>query len=528
MPKTQWTCAGLLLLVALVLRAYFCFSDHSLWGVDGGAYILSALRTTGHEATHTDFIRPPLAPGLLLSPLISWFGYDLALKIFSYLAYLLIVPAYYFFAKRFLSGWALVTAIGFFLFDWMLAEMWIAGDLPMLGLSVLLLLLLALWPREAAKNDRLRNQEKLLLLGAPTMIALLNQTSTGIAFVLIVMILLFLWRADRKRLIQILPWLIAGGFIALIVCWRWYVSVLPGSGYTRYPGPLVAVYSAPNSAWEQMAWGGLTALWLICRRSNTLRALGFLLLAVSALGVCVSFDESIMNIFYRSRYLIAPLAYIGGVKFAATYAGWFFRKAQKWQYPVLTAGGVLSLLILIAGWFYQVEVERVLDRMVTPQMDQAITYIRLHPITNPDNRNQTVVTNSYSLSLYVAAITQHKTAWSQVYSPPPKYVQPHADAICMFGWNPGCDVRAAIERQHAGYLLIETAWPSHGRQEIGAMEGMPNLYDNMKHFAYRPDTMGYIWGNPYPPGVDPWTQLTNEPWLKKVFSAGTTRVYLIQ
>src|SRR3989304_4355930 len=236
---------------ALLIRLYFILNHQGMWGVDGGAYLLSRNSVLGDEPTGTDFPRPPSAPGWLLVPFTYLFGDDYGLRYFALFASLVAFPPFLLFASQLFKGWKLVWAAGLLLGDWMLAEMFTAGVLPMVGFSFIFLALWAMWHSKRRWDWKIA---AILAICFPA-IAYTNQTSTGLTALVFPAFVLGLG-SDRAFLRRLLLPVVVGVALAS-TAWPWYANVAFGSGMLRYPGPLVDFYSLSNAGWFLwlLGWG---------------------------------------------------------------------------------------------------------------------------------------------------------------------------------------------------------------------------------------------------------------------------------
>lgn len=535
----------MLILVNFSIRLYFVLHHQGMWGVDGGAYLLSRNYVLGDEPTGTDFLRPPLAPGWLLVPFTAIAGDDLGLKLFSLGASLAILPPFLLLARRFLTPWQLTIGVGLLLFDWSLAEMFTAGTLPVLGFAGIML---AMWatlrlaePGTSPVNGLGRPEKGCFLsvqglLGGPgpvwrgralaagvlalsiPWIAYTNQTALGIGVLVLPFFILTLLAFSRDR------WGIAGrltlplliGTILAATAVPYYLAVAPGSGILRYPGPLIAPYGI-HVLWVKVLVGVPIGLFCTWKGSPAVKSLGLALLTLTLLVPWRSFDESLQNIFYRSHYFAMPFLYICGVWTwkVLTMGG---KRQRLWLYlkPALVPYSLAMASIFGLGYLYQLHTESKLGRMVTPQTMQAIVHIRLDP------EDGSILTNSYSLSLYVAALTKRQAPWTQLQAPPLAYQKQNQSAACILSWTRECDSSRAIQELGVRYVLVETIWPSRADAFVNQIEGSSSLWRlATRHAMFRNGAIGAIAGAP----ADPWGVTASAPWLELVLEEGTTKLW---
>jgi len=331
----------------LGLRLYLALEfEGGYFGVDGGAYSVGLNELLGINVNNPGFPRPPLAPGWLLYPFIEIWGMDTGYKIWSSLASLSPVVPVVLFARRLRFGpgsavssstaawerfpmppaWAVPFAAGFILLDLLHAEMFVTGALPLIAFG---LLGTAWWAmaRLCSSHEQLTDRRKawlsLVLAACIGLIPWVNQTTAGLAVITLPVYAGGLLWYNRRGFItttqRIAPPMFVGGVIALMAL-PWYMDVLPGSGQLDYPGPVVYFTRWPDPAWSQMGIGvslGLLMMWKGVE--PWLRGLGTLLVLLSTLTVFLSYDETVINLFFRSRYLMAIPFYIG-----VTWAVWRF------------------------------------------------------------------------------------------------------------------------------------------------------------------------------------------------------------
>jgi hypothetical protein len=347
----------LIVIAAFALRLGLVLSYDGYWGVDGGAYWLSVANVLGDEPTGAGFPRPPLAPGWLLAPFGAAFGDDLGYKIWSSAASILPVIPVYLFARRLTRTeavepayrgsrtWVTAGAVGFLLVDLLHAEMFVTGALPLIAFAWLG----TAWWAMCSLHEQWNWRTAAVLAGCVGLIPWINQTAAGLAVITLPVYLLALLWYGRKRsvvglrlscaarsnpvvsppdhlylgsnaltdhpLVRIAPPLFVGGVIALLAL-PWYMDVLPGNGILKYPGPVVFLTVPTDSAWLQLALAWPLGLLMIWKgEAPWLRSLGVLVILLGTLTVFLSYDETIINIFYRSRYLL-PIPFYVGVAWA--------------------------------------------------------------------------------------------------------------------------------------------------------------------------------------------------------------------
>ncbi len=460
-------------------------------GVDGGAYMLSADYVRGLPQL-ADFTRPPLAPGWVLVPFLASFGDMLGLKIFHILASLAIIPPFYLFARLYLRPWFAVIASGFLLVDWRFFEMFIVGPLPMIGFGFMLLAMVGI---HGIVNGKGWRHGGYVALGIP-LIFFTNQTAAGISlYILPIYTLLTLWSNRGQESLKIQTLLARLGifvFIGLLLtvpAYPYYIGVAPGSELLVYPGPFI--YLSNDVALFYMLIMSLVILGASLVWGNRpIKALSLVLLATMLVVPWNSNDETVMNIFYRSRYLMTVFFYVCAV--------WLMQflvdreSTYRWV-GVPWLATVFGILIFGLGVIW--EGESVKTQMVTAETAKAIQQI---------DGDSTVVTNNYSMALYVAALTRQPVTWAQGAEPPPAYAVQHERTICIFNWVEDCNPYFNAGLIAAKYVLAETRWPHK-------LEYSDGLY-------------GRMWGAL----PDPWLFTDRALWLELVYSEGTTRLWRIK
>jgi len=523
---------------ALVLRLYLALSYQGFWGVDGGAYLESVNTVLGHPPDSPGFPRPPLAPGWLLVPFTATLGFDIGYKVWSALASLAPVLPVYLFARRLegvkgvSSRWIAPFAVGFLCLDLFHAEMLVTGALPLLAFG---LLGTAWWamgslvdrsrietclsqphesrplfdaslhlhhPRREGGVSRflqnLAHRDAIILALCIGLIPWINQTTAGLAVITLPVYLagLVWYNRDVRPLVRITPPALVGGVIALAAL-PWYMQVLPGSGQLDYPGPVMYLTRAADPAWVQLglAWFvGLLVIWK--GQEPWLRALGILCCLFGTLSVFLSYDETVINLFFRSRYLLAIPFFVG-----ITWA--VFRFAipglARWgppAFPVIMA--LIAAALFFTGYIMQVHGQSRLSSMISP--DTAVILEELRR----DHPGEGIIANSFTLSLWISALTEAPTFTTWNAEPPAFFTEDDQDVRCLLGWVPGCDPVEAQKNLGARWILIEGKFPWYN----GELTGVPGVYGSLNY-------------------EDPWANLHNVPWLELTYEQGTTTVWRI-
>ena len=497
-PSAQATLLAIFLL-ATGLRLFLALSHPGFMGVDGGAYLISQNQALGIDTTGNAQPHPPLAPGFLLVPFTALWGNEVGLKLFAVVASLLPALPVYLLARRFLPPWPATLAVGFLLVDWLHAEMFEAGALPFVGFTFITLALLAI----SSLAHRFSWRATLGLACCIPIIAFTNQTSTGIALFVFPAYLGSLVFFQRRQTSQgagwlaplpwILPGLMAGAIVAL-PAWPWYVSVAPGSDIVRFPGPLLSLSAWGSSPWWQLALTAPVGYW-VARYAidHRLRALGVVTVLLALLNVVSSSDEALINIFFRSGYLVAVPFYI--------CIGWI---VWRYWWPACfrtVAGGRLALAglaimipLVTAGYVYQFYNQGKWTDRAVPTTITAIQYLQ------DKVPGQPVITSEFSLANYVAGINGTTAYWTTMSDPPPAWAEMDARVRCVFGWREDCDPVEEACRLGARYILVDVRFP----------------------------TEQMVWPTWAPLPKKPWEVTARAPWLELVYSQGPTRLWRVE
>ncbi|MEM3170297.1 MAG: hypothetical protein QW838_05935 [Candidatus Nitrosotenuis sp.] len=480
-------------------RLAWALGHEGYLGVDGGAYLLSRNAVLGAEPTGMGFPRPPLAPGWLLVPFTAWLDDDVGYKVWAVLASLPLIPAAYLLARRFLPPWQALTAATLVAVDMGLAEMLVTGPLPMLGFALIAVGAWAMLGLASAPHWRYA----LALTGVLPLIAFTNQTSAGLAAVTFTTLYMALAvyhpsMASQPvwRRVLAAPWTLrwtaiaaVPGLLLSMAALPWYLAVVPGAGVLRYPGPLVYLTGWPDIVWfvlvAALVVGVLTAV-----RARAvdyrLQATGVLVAVLGVLQVFLSYDESIINIFYRATYLL-PV-------FAAPCAVWLTARAlprtPAWRR--LAVGATLALVaVLAAGNVSQWQRQAAYSDMVTPATARALATL---------DDGQGIVTNAFSMGLWVAALRRVPSPHVWTTQPPAAYQAQDAQVRCVLGWVADCDVGQAVQALQVGHVLVDERFPRYNQRAPGNYMAPP----------------------------DQWRVTARAPWLRLTYSEGTTRLYRIE
>ncbi len=465
-----------LIAFTLGLRLFLVLTHDNTLGVDGGQYLLSALQVQGKDATGQGFVRPLLAPGWLLVPFINAWGMDIGFKIFSALSSILPLYGAWILSRRFLSSRLSLLLTAFLSIDILLMEMMVTGTLPLIAYTILLIAFYAIW-RLLDAADFSWKWVGLLSICIP-LIAHVNQTTTGIALVLIPVFVIanVIFHPRVTAYFPVFLGLSLGGLFALTALPR-YLAVAPGSPETHHPGPLIYFGNFPSDpAFLLVLIATPVAFFLVKWADDPrLRAYGVLMMASALLTLFYSADESLINIFYRNRYLLPFLWYPGVI--------WVFTESIRrgvWRdIPKQLGYGVLILLLGVGlyGSIYTFHKQSSYSDHITLATMGILETLKA---TDP---TAGIITNTRLMSLHVAAMNQVPVASAWTWKPPPAYTEEEYHVRCVLGWINGEDVyqvsglnlvlRPALDREdecspresasviQAKYVLIDTRFPRY-------------------------------------------------------------------
>jgi hypothetical protein len=475
----------------------------------------------GDEPTGAGFPRPPLAPGWLLVPFVHYLGMDIGYKVWSSVASVLPAIPTYLLARRIGSSspakgphppprWipAAAFAAGFILLDLLHAEMIVTGALPLIAFA---LLGLVWWAMGELAEDWSWSSAGVLIISLG-LIPWINQTTAGLALVTIPVYGAALvgfkakatWDTQQitgfirynDHFLSVIPRLaiplFAGGVIAICAL-PWYLQVMPGTGLLNYPGPFMYLSPWNDSSWVQVALAVPLGLYVIWRGQQPwLRALGVLILLLAVLLPWLSTDETVINIFYRSRYLLA-LPWFVAITWCV-FARWL-PSMPPWGKTLSMALTVAAIAIMGTGYWWQFNNQTKYSDMVTHETEQALE------IARASGDGKSIINNSFTLALWISAINQVESPHTWTWEPPSHWIQTDRDVRCVLGWRPECNVSESIQALNAGWILIENRFPYYNLRAPGVY-GAVNV-------------------------PEPWASLPTTPWLDLVYSKGTTDLYRI-
>ncbi len=504
-----------LVLLVVGLRLALVLGHDGHLGVDGGAYLLSRNNVLGNEPTGAGFPRPPLAPGWLLVPFTGILGDEVGYKVWSALASVLpMLPVFL------LAGWLAgarfsLLATLFFGLDLLQAEMLVTGALPQIGFFLLGMALVAM-NNLATKPTK---EWALCLIVAVGVIPWVNQTSAGLAVILLplywVALLAFTGRGQlypwshRSDVVWgIIPPAVIGAFIGLAAL-PWYLTVLPGSGVLDYPGPWLLLTHPFDIVWVQTVLAlGVGVPCALRIPSPAGKALAVLLIATGLLAPFRSYDETLMNVFYRSQYLM-PLFFYPCVFWLAAHWGLprlrepvamvnrFLSNPAIWggnpQFPGVALLTVAMATVMLWGFLWSFNGQARYSIHITPETGAAMALASADGTTG-------IVTNGFTLGLWIAALNGVPAPHVWTAQPPAKWLEDDAMVRCLLGWVPECDHGQARDVLGVSHVLIEHRFPW--------------INDRVS-------------GNYLAP-TDQWQLTAEAPWLDLLYSQGTTKLWAIE
>ena len=479
-----WLTLGLIL-----FRLFLTLTHPGYIGVDGGAYLLHALRLMGAPVPEgLDFQRAILGPGYLLTPFLAAFGLDVGYKIWqAVFATIPIIPAAALLAHRMLPRrLALIATVFVALNPWNW-EMLVTGSLPLIGIALIMLVLWGLIPVTAGIGHK---WDKAAIVLGVAAIPYINQTSTGLAAVAIPVFVgsMCLFTQSGKPLRYALPWLALGASLSLPAVALFYGDVFVGSDRMSFPGPKVFVSTGYRASWLVFFYAlPIVFAALNLKHNSALKSLALVVFAHSALSLFNSYDEAIVNIFFRSQHLATPLLMILGTWYVS-------REVKHIKNRAAVALGVFAFAIVLAGGsLYAYQRQAYYSDMLTPNMLEALTLI-------PDHQSETIITTNFMSGLWVAAYEKTPTAWLFAANPPLHWQAQYHETKCVLGWRVDCAPLVAAKAINARWVLVDMRFP---------------------HITDREPP---LWGA----SEDTWAPVLAAPWLEPLYSGGTVRLWRIR
>ena len=465
-------------------------------GVDGGAYLVGRNDVLNEGSTNSAFNRLPLGPGWLLVPFTSAFsdlvGYKIWSSIFSVVP---IFPAAYLLAQRSLSAsWSLAAAL-LAVGGWLSTEMFVTGSLPLIGFGFTMIIMWGVQGiaeesqhvRYAISKNRIYGlrYEIAIALAIP-MLALTNHTAAGIAAIVLPVWTLMLYMKPGFRIWE-MTWPVLMGITLAMFAWPWYPQVGAGSEIYRYPGPILFLRPTVMDMGYYVAAGAFLTAFLAWRRGWRSYAAVIALLGIMA--PFYSFDETIVNLTYRGRFLCSLLMSIVWIaEIRDLVSSW--PDALRKGVLLLSSAGVLI------GSVFVYDVQREYSTFVNPDVEHVLEAVMADPADG------SILTSNFGEGSWYQGLTQLPVYYTFAHEPPRAFTQSERDVRCVFNWIEGCDVAAAVDRLDASYVVVNRHWPAD-------------------------------WGQIYKAPADGrdraalWNPLDRAPWLVPLAEAGEVKAWLI-
>lgn len=463
------------------LRTALSLTADGLSGIDAGAYLNHALGLIGHGSPGLDITRPPLAPGWLLVPFIELLGNVAGYNLFSAVFSMLLPITLTAIAWRLFSPWRALLVAVFACIDPFALGMMVTGVLPLVGSALIVIASYCMWETSEKGLSWKRGIGLAVSLG---LIAFVNQTSAGLA----VMVIPLQWALLRNRKALVLP--LAVGALLAASALPWYLGAAPTDGRLTYPGPLVL----PHNLWEHQLWVGIGVLALAHRVARSeafrqaaqpLRMCLYLVTFLGCLQMFQSFNEVVMNLFFRATYLMTPFLWL----------------LLAWMAPPQLLESVMNTRMRLAAAFSLVLLVGVTAVQVREQQELSGYGVRAVLATASFIDHGTVVTNSQATAFVIGAWTESGVYWSHYIEPPPAFRESDAIARCAFGWLEGCSLPPDVS-----YVLVDTRLPFDA-------------------YGIAPRELLTPYGAPE---RKPWGSLDQAPWLALVHESGPVKLYEVR
>jgi len=159
---------------------------------------------------------------------------------------------------------------------------------------------------------------------------------------------------------------------------------------------------------------------------------------------------------------------------------------------------ILAAALMLTGYIMQVHGQSEKSAMISPVTAEILEEMKR------DHYGEGIITNSFTLSLWVSALTEAPTFTTWNAEPPEFFYEDDLKVRCVLGWVPGCEPRQAAAQLGAKWVLIEGKFPWYH----GQIKGVPGVFGSVNYQA-------------------PWADLPNLPWLELVYHRGSTKVYRI-
>lgn len=487
----------IILTATFIFRCGLVFSHDGYLGVDGGAYLLSVHAVLNDGPSYADFPRPPLAPAWLLVPFIELWGIDYGFKIWTVIASMLPIPAVYLLTRKFLSKNYSLLAMAFVAIDPFSAEMLVTGALPMIGMALYLVLL---WGILDLHQNKLNFKNVFTIIVSLGLIPFVNQTMAGITFVMLPIICsVFLFEGyfdfwnkfNYKKYFSMFGIIFIGGLIGCLAL-PYYLQVLPNSELISYEGPKI-YFASDGVAWLGFILSvplGFFLMFRSKRAAEKIFSINIIILGI--LAIFLSYDEAIINIFYRSRFLLRYFYFAVLIWFFIRLKNFDGTKINKF---VPATFSIFGIFILIYGFVWTFNAQSEYSKIITEDSQNAIDLI-----LQDQKFQKNIISNAYSLSLWVSALTEVESPHIWTSRPPKAHVKTDELTRCVLNWVNNCDINNSINELNVSHILIDTRFPFKREADLG-------IYLAPKNH---------------------WAVTDSADWLTLVYESGTTLLYQIE
>jgi hypothetical protein len=495
--RTRAGTVGLLLLALVLVRLALSLTYPAMMGVDGGAYLDQVLHRT-HGFGAAAFVRLPLGPGYTLTPFIHLFGINTGYKVWGAIAAAFpLVPACFLLFQRYLSRnqalWVTAIACG----GWTITEMEVTGSLPLVGFGWLLF---TMWGLHGLITQGNRSAmtigwrtwyewryQTAIVSGIP-LIAFTDHAVAGVSAIVLPLWTVTLWMYYRSVLHELATTVLVGLGCACFAL-PWYPQVGFNSAIYHYPGPWLFLRHTPYDVGWYVSGLAFAGAFLAWREGKDWKAVAVVLGVLAVISPWYSFDESVVNVTYRSRYFLALLIPLG---FAPLFVRWWPR------FPRITRSAYAAAAIgmLLAGTAISHYEQQRSSTFVNPDVEAALSMVNASPLQG------SILTSNFGEGTWYQALTGRPIFYTFNQQPPRAYTETDAAIKCIWGWVQGCDVAAAIALTDARFVVVNAFWP----EGWGA---------------------NTIWGAPGDGKSDVFGGFDMVTWLTPVFQQGKVRVWQV-
>lgn len=451
----MWISALVLLFIAARFFYSLTYPDHL--GVDAGAYLLGVNELLGKGATNASFTRLPLGAGYTLLPFTSVFGVVVGFKLWSAIfAVIPLLPALYLLFCRVVSKpWAIAAAfvaVG----GWLSQEMYVTGALPLVGFGYTALIMWGVWGiAEESQHTRyaiaIGWKKKLYAFRYEITIALslgllafTNHTAVGIAAIILPIWTLALTIRHPYRIFE-MAWPVGMGIGLAMFAYPYYPQVGVGSDLYRYEGPLLFIRpTVLDMGWYVAIAGFATSYFAFKKKWYPYAAV---LAFLSFWAPFYSFDETIVNLTYRGRFLAAALMPV-------VWADLVRERLSTFPYRAQVINLSLIAVLVVVGSVLVDDAQRRYSTFVTPQVESVLDVVKNHPDKGA------ILSSNFGEGTFYQALTGREVYYTFAHKPPKAFTQSEADVRCIFNWVQNCNVDEAIERLDARFVVVNRKWPA--------------------------------------------------------------------